>query len=100
MNNVSIKSFKEIELMRTAGQMAADTLLAVSPLIRAGVTTDEINTFVHEDTVKKGGWPAPLKYQGFPKSVCTSINEVVCPASRAGRPQGRRHRALDITTIY
>jgi methionyl aminopeptidase len=58
--------------------MAADTLLAVSPLIRAGVTTDEINTFVHEDTVKKGGWPAPLKYQGFPKSVCTSINEVVC----------------------
>jgi methionyl aminopeptidase len=101
MNNVSIKSFKEIELMRKAGQMAADTLLAVSPLIRAGVTTDEINTFVHEDTVKKGGWPAPLKYQGFPKSVCTSINEVVChgiPSARALKDGDIIN--VDITTIY
>lgn len=75
---IDIKSPKEVEAMRVACQMAADTLLLVGEKLRAGMTTEEINTIVHEDTLKKGGRPAPLNYKGFPKSVCTSINEVVC----------------------
>ncbi len=75
---VQVKTAREIEIMREAGRLAGETLVAVADLIHAGITTDEINTFVHEDTLKKGAKPAPLNYLGFPKSVCTSINEVVC----------------------
>src|SRR5262252_7463388 len=64
--------------MRVAGRMAAETLLLVGEKLRAGMTTEEINTLVHEDTVRRGARPAPLNYRGFPKSVCTSINDVVC----------------------
>lgn len=64
--------------MRLVGKMAAETLCLVDKLIRPGVTTDEINQFVHEDTIRRGAIPAPLNYKGFPKSVCTSVNEVVC----------------------
>jgi methionyl aminopeptidase len=78
VSSVNIKTPKEVEGMRAAGKMAAETLLAVGDMIRPGLTTDEINTFVHQDTVRRGGWPAPLNYKGFPKSVCTSINDVVC----------------------
>ena len=58
--------------------MAAGTLTRVGEIIRPGVTTDDINTFVHDDTLRLGATPAPLNYRGFPKSVCTSVNEVVC----------------------
>ena len=75
---VDIKSPKEIDLMRVAGRMAAETLVLVGEKIRAGMTTEDINALVHEDTVKRGARPAPLNYRGFPKSVCTSINDVVC----------------------
>jgi len=73
-----IKSAKEIEAMRVVGRMAAETLVLVGEKLRAGMTTEEINTLVHEDTLRRGARPAPLNYRGFPKSVCTSINEVVC----------------------
>lgn len=75
---VQIKTPREVDIMREAGRLAAATLEAVGELIRPGMTTEEINTFVHEDTLRKGARPAPLNYMGFPKSVCTSINEVVC----------------------
>jgi methionyl aminopeptidase len=75
---VQIKSSREIALMREVGRLAADTLVRVGPMIRPGITTEDINTFVHRDTLEKGAIPAPLNYMGFPKSVCTSINEVVC----------------------
>jgi methionyl aminopeptidase len=75
---VELKSPKEIEGIRVSCQMAAETLLLVGEKLRVGMTTDEINTIVHEDTVKRGAYPSPLNYKGFPKSVCTSINEVVC----------------------
>ncbi len=75
---MTIKTPAEIELLRQACQMAAETLLAVGEILRPGITTEEINTFVHEDTLRRGGIPAPLNYHGFPKSVCTSVNEVVC----------------------
>lgn len=96
-----ILSPKEIKEMRVACQLAAETLVLVGELIRPGVTTEEINTFVHEHTLKQGGIPAPLNYRGFPKSVCTSINEVVCH----GIPEARALVDgdiinVDVTTIY
>jgi len=78
VSNVSIRSVKEVEGIRAACQSAADTLLAVAERIAAGVTSEELDRFVHEDTLKRGGFPAPLNYHGFPKSVCVSVNEVVC----------------------
>jgi methionyl aminopeptidase len=78
MSSVEIKTKKEIDGMRRASQIAAETLLVAGDAIRAGMTTDEIDRIVHEDTLRHGARPAPLNYQGFPKSVCTSVNEVVC----------------------
>jgi methionyl aminopeptidase len=75
---VDIKSPKEAEQLRVSCQMAAETLLLVGEQLKAGMTTEDINRIVHEDTVKRGAYPAPLNYRGFPKSVCTSVNDVVC----------------------
>ena len=77
-SSVEIKGEREIALMREVCRMAAGTLERVGPMLRAGITTQEINDFVHADTLRLGARPAPLNYRGFPKSVCTSINEVVC----------------------
>ncbi len=78
MSNVSIKSPREIELLRRAGDITVATLMEVDAMIRPGISTEDINRFVHEDTLRRGARPAPLNYHGFPKSVCTSVNEVVC----------------------
>lgn len=78
MSNIPIKSTDEIELMRKACSLTARILDAVGEIVRPGATTEEINTFVHQMTVKHGAIPAPLDYKGFPKSVCTSVNDVVC----------------------
>jgi methionyl aminopeptidase len=78
VSQVSIKSVREIGAMREACHVAVQTLMGVDALIRPGVSTEEINRFVHEDTARRGARPAPLNYHGFPKSVCTSINQVVC----------------------
>lgn len=102
MSNVSIKTLKEVDALRVACEMTTETLLGVGDMIRAGITTEDINRFVHEDTVKRGGWPAPLNYHGFPKSVCTSVNEVVChgipSADRTLEPGDIIN--VDVTTIY
>lgn len=92
---VHVKTSREIEIMRQAGQLAAETLVAVADLIRPGVTTDEINAFVHADTLKRGARPAPLNYLGFPKSVCTSVNEVVCH----GIPSSQKLQDGDIVNV-
>ena len=78
MGNIVIKTEAEIEAMRPACRLAAETLEAVSAILVPGMSTDEINTFAHEYTVSHGAVPAPLHYRGYPKSVCTSVNEVVC----------------------
>ncbi|HEX2678436.1 MAG TPA: type I methionyl aminopeptidase [Polyangiales bacterium] len=78
MSAIEIMTPSMLARMREACQLAADTLLMVGPELRAGMTTDDINTLVHDYTVKHGAWPSPLNYNGFPKSVCTSVNEVVC----------------------
>ncbi len=72
-----------LEKMRAACQLAADCLLMVGPQVKPGITTDDINTMVHNWTLERRAYPAPLGYRGaspvpFPKSVCTSVNEVVC----------------------
>ena len=75
---------RDLPDMRKACRLAADTLEMISEHIRPGITTDEINTIVHEYTIKHKARPAPLNYgatrhrKGFPKSVCTSVNDVVC----------------------
>lgn len=100
MSNASIKTPKEVDGIRTASQMAAETLLSVGEMLRPGITTEEIDRFVHEDTIKRGGYPAPLNYHGFPKSVCTSINEVVChgiPGAQVLEPGDIIN--VDVTTI-
>src|SRR5687768_17033568 len=79
------KTAREIELMRTVCRLAAETLCAVDEILAPGITTLDIDRFVHEDTIRRGCIPAPLGYRGFPKSVCTSVNEVVCH----GIPDGR-----------
>jgi len=75
---VQIKTAADIEAMKPACHHAADTLVMIEPFIKPGITTDEINELVHDFTIKAGAIPAPLNYHGFPKSVCTSVNHVVC----------------------
>jgi methionyl aminopeptidase len=92
---IEIKSPREIEGIRASSQMAAETLLLVGEILRPGLTTEEINAFVHDDTVRRGAIPSPLNYHGFPKSVCTSINEVVCH----GIPGPRKLEPGDIINV-
>lgn len=76
---VHIKSHEEIKKMRIAGRMAAEVLEMIEPHIKAGVTTEAIDALCHEHIVNvQGAIPAALNYRGFPKSVCTSVNDVVC----------------------
>lgn len=64
--------------MRKAGTLAAQTLDMITPHVQPGVTTEALNTLCHDYIVQHGAIPAPLNYKGFPKSICTSINHVVC----------------------
>ncbi len=75
---ISIKSAREIDLMRATCQLAAQTLEYIAPFVKVGVTTEEINSLCHEFIVARGAYPSPLNYHGFPRSVCTSLNEVIC----------------------
>lgn len=77
-HNIRIKEQQDIEGIRRAGRLALETLDLVEKNIHPGMATDEINTLVHEFTVGRGAVPAPLNYRGFPKSVCVSVNEVIC----------------------
>ncbi len=67
-----------LDQMRKSCALAAETLVMVGKNLREGMTTEDINTLVHDYTIAKGAYPSPLNYGGFPKSVCTSMNEVVC----------------------
>lgn len=73
-----IKTPEQIEGIKKSAEITKGALDLVAEKIHEGMSTEEINTIVHNYTVEKGGIPAPLNYQGFPKSVCTSINEEVC----------------------
>lgn len=76
---VQIKSPEAIEKMRVAGKLASEVLEMIESHVKQGVTTDELNAICHEYMVNtQKVVPAPLNYEGFPKSICTSINHVVC----------------------
>lgn len=77
-HNIRLKTPAEVEMMRRAGRLALETLEKVEAIIKPGITTDDINTLVHDHTVASHARPAPLNYRGFPKSVCVSVNEVIC----------------------
>ena len=95
MSRIEIMSARDLEKMRAACQLAADTLVMVGEKLRVGMSTDEINTLVHEYTLAHGARPSPLGYHGFPKSVCTSVNEVVCH----GIPGGQVLKDGDIVNV-
>lgn len=90
-----IKTAQEIEAMKPACRLAADTLVMIEPYLRPGITTNELNEIVHDYTIKNGGIPAPLNYHGFPKSVCTSVNHVVCH----GIPSDKKLKNGDIINV-
>jgi methionyl aminopeptidase len=93
---VAVKTKEEIEKMRVAGRMAADTLTMIAPHVTAGVTTDELDRICHDYIVTTlRATPAPLNYNGFPKSICTSVNHVVCH----GIPGDKRLKDGDIINI-
>jgi methionyl aminopeptidase len=94
-NEPAIKSPELIERMRRAGALAADVLRRAGEQVAPGVTTDEIDAFVHEYTIEHGAYPSPLNYNGFPKSVCTSVNEVICH----GIPDARALEDGDIVNL-
>ena len=99
--SIELFSPREIEALRVVCRMAAETLMLAGEKLRAGMTTDDINTLVHEDTLRRGAKPAPLNYHGFPKSVCTSVNEVVCHGIPG--PQVLKNGDIvnvDVTHIY
>jgi len=81
-----VKTPDVIDRMRRAGAMAAEILRLAGELVRPGITTDEIDIFVHEATIERGAYPSPLNYHGYPKSVCTSVNEVICHGIPDSRP--------------
>ena len=76
---VTIKTPEEIEKMRLAGRLAADVLEMIGPYVQPGVTTNELDRICHDYIVNvQQAIPAPLNYRGFPKSICTSVNHVIC----------------------
>ena len=77
--SITLKTPDEIEKMRVAGRLAAEVLDMIGSHVREGVTTEELDRICHDHMVHvQGVIPAPLNYRGFPKSICTSVNHVVC----------------------
>ncbi len=94
--SIHIKSRQEIEKMRVAGRLAAQALDMITPHVQAGITTNQLNTLCHNYIVDvQNAIPAPLNYHGFPKSICTSINHVVCH----GIPSDKKLKNGDIINV-
>jgi methionyl aminopeptidase len=81
--------------MRRAGRAAAEVLAEVARAVRPGITTEELDVIAHEACVARGGYPSPLNYHGFPKALCTSVNEVILH----GIPDSRPLQEGDIVTL-
>jgi len=93
---VTIKTADEQDKMRVAGRLAADVLDMIGDYVKPGVTTGELDRICHQYiTETQGAIPAPLNYRGFPKSICTSVNHVVCH----GIPGDRKLKAGDAVNI-
>ncbi len=92
---IEIHAPEDFAGMRAAGRLAAETLDMIAPQVRPGVTTEQLNQLCHAFICDHGATPAPLNYRGYPKSICTSINHVVCH----GIPGERRLLEGDVVNI-
>ena len=93
---ILIKTAEEIEKMRVAGRLAAEVLEMIEPHVVAGITTNELDRICHDYIVnEQQAIPAPLNYRGFPKSICTSINQQICH----GIPSEKKLKNGDIINI-
>lgn len=96
MTEISIKTSTDIEKMRVAGRLAGEVLEMIGPHVKEGVTTDELDKICHDYIVDvQKAIPAPLNYNGFPKSICTSINHQVCH----GIPSAKTLKVGDIVNV-
>jgi methionyl aminopeptidase len=86
--------------MRAAGRAAREVLLEIAPHVRPGVSTDELDRICHDACIARGGYPSPLLYKGFPKSLCTSVNEVICHGIPDDRPLAEGDIVNCDVTIY
>lgn len=94
--SINIRTPEDIEKMRIAGKLAASVLDMIGPHVKAGVTTDDLNQICHDFIVNDlDAIPAPLNYHGFPKSICTSVNHVICH----GIPANKKLKQGDIINI-
>ena len=97
-----IKTPEQIEKIKESGKINIAVLDYVAEHIKAGVTTQQIDDWVYEQTTSRGAIPAPLNYEGFPKSVCTSVNDQVChgiPSENVVLQEGDIIN-VDVSTIY
>lgn len=85
----------EIAAMRVAGAVAAQVLIEVGKAVAPGVTTDELDRVGHEACIARGAYPSPLGYRGYPKSLCTSVNDIICH----GIPDSRRLIDGDVVNV-
>lgn len=90
-----VRTPEELERMRIAGRIAAEVLIEVGEAVAPGVTTDELDRIGHEACIRHGAYPSPLNYRGFPKSLCTSVNEIICH----GIPDSRKLQEGDIVNV-
>jgi methionyl aminopeptidase len=90
-----VRTADQIDRMGRAGALAAEVLLTVGAAVEPGITTDKLDSVGHEVIVAAGAYPSPLNYRHFPKSLCTSVNEVICH----GIPDSRRLDNGDIVNI-
>lgn len=96
-----VQSDEVIAKMRIAGRIAADALLLAASHVQPGVTTDHLDAIAHEYMCDMGAYPASLNYRGFPKSICTSVNEVICHGIPDARPlEDGDLIKLDVTAYY
>ena len=94
-HNIELHPEADFEGMRAAGRLAAETLDMIEEHVKVGVTTEELDRLCHNFITKRGAIPAPLGYKGYPKSICTSINHVVCH----GIPSDKKLMEGDIVNI-
>ena len=99
---ITIKTPEEIDKMRIAGRLAADVLQMIESHVQPGVTTDDLDKICHNYIVnEQKAIPAPLNYKGFPKSICTSVNHVICHGIPADKTLKNGDIVnIDVTVIY
>lgn len=99
--SIRVYTPEEIEGIRSACRIGREVLEIAGNAVKVGITADALDKIVHEETIKRGGYPSPLNYYKFPKSVCTSVNEVICHGIPDMRPlEDGDIVNLDISVYY